>query len=76
MLQARIKEFEEFFAADEEHRIAGFSNIEVLEEFEDGDRRKVFQRKAVDLESSKTAVLDTGYAVADVTTLYNMILGN
>jgi hypothetical protein len=65
-LQAKIKELEEKLAADEERRIAGFGNVGVLEEYEEGDKKKVILRKAVDLESGKTTdVIDTDYAVAE-----------
>lgn len=65
-LQAKIKELEEKLAADEERRIGGFGNIGVLEEYDNGDKRKVILRKAVDWESGKTTdVIDTDYAVAE-----------
>lgn len=56
-LQAKIKELEEKLAADEERRIAGFGNVGVWEEYEEGDKKKVILRKAVDLESGKTQML-------------------
>ena len=65
-LQAKIKELEEKLAADEECHIAGFGNVGVWEEYEEGDKEKVILRKAVDLESGKTTdVIDTDYAVAE-----------